>query len=81
MLYLNCCRDGSFLDTEPQADAAVTPVKVSEESERALTAALSLESYPLARALAEVFLAGAAAGERAVSAGRRSARGTADVAG
>src|ERR1700693_4134490 len=53
MLFVNCYRDGSFLDTEPQADAATTPVKLSEESVRALAALLSLESYAVGEGLAD----------------------------
>lgn len=60
-LFLNRFRDGCFLDTAPQADADVLIVELSEEDARTLAALLALESYPVARALAALHLAGISA--------------------
>ncbi len=58
-LFLNRFRDGCFLDTAPQADADVLMIPLPEEDARTLATLLALESYPVARALASLYLASA----------------------
>ena len=63
--YCNVFSDGAIFDTAPQGDASQT-VKVDDRAAKTLQSLMQIESFELAHCLAQVFLAGASAGERAV---------------
>ena len=65
MFFVNLFREGAVFETEAQGDAS-QPVKVDEDAAKTLTAILELESFQIAHMLAQVYLAGVTAGERAV---------------
>jgi len=80
MLYLNLFRSGGALvETQPNGDESVE-LRLPGQAGKTLAGLVELESFRISEALAALFLAGATAGERAVSAGRRSGRGSAGAA-
>jgi hypothetical protein len=65
-LYLCLFREGgAYLSQTPDGDSN-QPVGLDPEAGETLSHLLGLQSFPAAKALASLYLAGAAAGERAV---------------
>jgi hypothetical protein len=79
MFWVNLYSDGATFETD-RASEACQPVSLSERSSRCLSALCRLESFEVSSALAELFLAGVTAGERAARTGV-SSRGPAGPAG
>ena len=65
MFHVNLFATGATFETEPVGEASV-PVKVDERAAKTLAALLALESFELAHAIAQVFLAGVTVGKRTV---------------